>query len=346
MMPRTRKPRRLRAGDVVAIVSPSWGGPSLFPHVYEHGLAVLRRWGLEVREYPSARAPADVLARDARARARDINAAFADAEVKAIVASIGGDDSVRLLPFLDADTIAANPKILMGYSDTTTLLVYGLLHGLTTLHGPSIMAGFAQMSSLPDFEAHVREMLFAPQPAHLYQPYAFYSEGYPDWSNPGDVGMVKPAQPAEGWRVVQGKGRVEGELLGGCLEVLEFMKGTPYWPAPEIFAGKLFFIETSEDKPSIDQVKRMLRSYGVAGVFARVSGLLVGRARDFTAQEKVALDRAIQEVVAEEFERPDLPIVTHMDFGHTDPQLVLPLGVRAQLDCDARELRLLEAWLE
>ena len=92
------RPRRLVAGDTVAVLSPSWGGPHAFPHVFDRGLAQLREWGLEIREYPSTRASAERLAADPRARAADVNAAFGDPSIQAIVASIGGDDSIRLLP--------------------------------------------------------------------------------------------------------------------------------------------------------------------------------------------------------------------------------------------------------
>lgn len=333
-------------GDVVAVVSPSWGGPSLFPHIHERGLAVLRRWGLTVREYPTTRAPADALERDARGRARDLDAAFADPEVRAIIASIGGEDSLRLLPHLDGARWADDPKLLLGYSDTTTLLVYGFLHGLVTFHGPSIMAGFAQMDALPGFEAHVHELLFTAGARHEYRPYGHFCEGYPDWANVALAGQVNPLRPDAGWRVLQGHGRVEGELLGGCLEVLEMLKGTPYWPGADAWAGKIVFLETSEEKPSIEAVRRWLRSYGVAGVFARARAVIFGRARDYSDDDNARLDRMLVEVIGGELEAPGLPVVTGLDFGHTDPQWILPLGVRAELDLDARRLRLVEPWLE
>ena len=118
------RPRRLAPGDTIAVVSPSWGGPHAFPHVFDHGLAVLRGWGLEIREFPSTRASAQRLRSDPALRADDLNRAFGDPTVRAIVASIGGDDSIRLLALLDEATISANPKILLGYSDTTTLLAF------------------------------------------------------------------------------------------------------------------------------------------------------------------------------------------------------------------------------
>lgn len=342
-----KKPKRLKRGDVVAIVSPSWGGPSIFPHIYENGLKILREWGLEVREYPTARAKADFLSRDHHARAKDINDAFADKEVKAVFASIGGDDSVRLLPFLDKKIIAENPKIIMGYSDTTTLLVYGNLQGLITLHGPSIMAGFSQMESLPkNFKSHIREMLFNPKQNYEYQPYGQYCDGYPDWSKQENVGKVKELKTDAGWRFIQGSGSVEGELFGGCIEVLEFLKGTDFWPTKDFWNGKILFVETSEEKTPIDHVKWMLRNYGVQGIFEKVSAVLFGRARDYSPEEKDALDGAIKSIIGEEFEKPNLPIVTNMDFGHTDPQFILPLGAKAQLDCQGKKFKLVESWLD
>lgn len=345
-MSRAVRPRHLEAGDAVAVVSPSWGGPSLFPHVYDQGLDIFRAWGLEVHEGRSARASAELLARDPQLRADDLNRAFADPEIRAIVATIGGEDSIRLLPHLDAAVIAANPKILMGFSDTTTLLVALRQLGIVTFYGPSIMAGFAQMARLPPaFQAHVHDMLFEPAATHSYVPYGSYSEGYPDWSDPATVGLVNPLQPDDGWHVLQGTGRVMGELFGGCLEVLDWLRGTSAWPAGDTWSGRLLFFETSEEKPSTDLVARILRTFGVLGVFERVAGVLVGRARDHSPAEKLALEATIRGVISGEFGRPNLPIVANLDFGHTDPQWVLPLGVQAELDVDARTLRLIEPWL-
>lgn len=111
------KPNRLQKGDTVAIVSPSLGLPSIFPLIYESGLKALENLGLKIKEYPSVRKEMDFLYRNPEFRAKDINEAFADPEVKAIIASIGGDDSVRILPFLDLELIKKNPKMIMGYSD-------------------------------------------------------------------------------------------------------------------------------------------------------------------------------------------------------------------------------------
>lgn len=340
------RPGRLRPGDPVAVLSPSWGGPHAFPHVFESGLATLREWGLVVREYPTTRAPDELLRREPRRRAEDLNAALRDPTIRAIFASIGGDDSIRLLPFLDTEAAIADPKILMGYSDATTLLLALRRAGLVTFHGPSVMAGLSQAAALgPAFGSHVRGMLFDPTPTYTYAPFAAWSEGYPDWRDPSNVGLVGPAHRGRGWSVLQGRGRVTGELFGGCIEVLDWLRGSPAWPVGDEWDGRLLFFETSEERPTPVQVQRILRALGVAGVFERIVGVMVGRARDLTPEEKVELGQVVVAVIAEEFGRPDLPIVADLDFGHTDPQWVLPIGVRAELDVDARTLRLVEPWL-
>jgi muramoyltetrapeptide carboxypeptidase LdcA involved in peptidoglycan recycling len=142
------KPTRLAIGDTLAIVSPSWGGPSIFPDIYNSGIEYLKSLGLKIKEYPSSKADAKYIYSNPEFRARDINDAFADDTVNAIISTIGGDDSVRLLPYLDRNIAINNPKILMGYSDTTVLTTFYNNAGIVTFNGPSVMAGFSQAINL------------------------------------------------------------------------------------------------------------------------------------------------------------------------------------------------------
>ena len=340
------RPTRLRRGDTVAVLSPSWGGPQMFPNVFDAGLAVLiEQFGLQVREYPTTRWPAAQLRADPRARARDLQAAFADPSVTAVFAAIGGDDSARLLPHLDMAVIRANPKVLMGYSDTAALLVALHLQGLVTYNGPAVMAGFAQLRHFPQTAAHIRSVLFEPTDTLDYVPAAQWVDLYHDWNDDGDATRVGQLRDHEGWHWLQGSGVRGGRLFGGCIEVLEFLKGSPWWPARDFWRDRILFLETSEERPTIDQVRSWLFNYGVQGVFEQASALLFGRARDYTAEQTAELDGMIVETVAEFGDGSgagELTIVTNLDFGHTDPQWILPLGVRAELDADRRTFRLVE----
>ena len=209
------------------------------------------------------------------------------------------------------------------------------------------MAGFSQWNNAPrKFKEHVKKMLFEPQQFYEYQHYDSFSEKYPDWSNPKNIGKLGKMKKASNWRWLQGEGIVRGRLFGGCVEVMEFMKGTQFWPSMDFWKNKILFLETSEDKPTPDQVKYMLRNYGMQGVYDNISALMIGRARDYSDKEKETLYKHAREIIGEEFKHPNLPIVANMDFGHTDPQFILPLGVEAEVDCKRRTFRLTECPLK
>ncbi|MBO1257059.1 LD-carboxypeptidase [Alteromonas sp. 5E99-2] len=338
------KPKRLLSGDKVAVLSPSWGGPFVFPDVYEKGLRVLMEWGLEVVEYPSTRMNNDSTINNVKARAQDINNAFSDPEIKALFITIGGDDLVLLLPYLNPKVIKANPKIVMGFSDTTVLNVFCYLKGMITFNGPSIMAGFSQMAALPEtYRQHVYDLLFSSKPTYTFPIYESFSDGFPDWSVKENLGKVNKPQLDTGIRVLQGHGVISGTLFGGCLEVLEFIKGTEYWPTGSFWRGKIIFLETSEEKPSVNAVKRILRNYGTQGVYEQINALMIANPMHFSLEEKLELDNVIRSVVSVEFGITNLPIITNVMFGHTDPKIVMPLGAKMELNLDKKILRLLES---
>lgn len=338
------KPKQLKRGDIVAIVSPSWGGPAAFPHIYESGLRVLENLGFKIKEYPSVRKEAGYLYNNPEFRAKDVNDAFADQEVKAIFSSIGGEDSVRILPFLNKEIIKNNPKIVMGYSDTSTLTTYLNQLGLVTFNGPSVMAGFSQWDNLEEkFHNFILTFLFKEIKNSEYPTFDFYSNGYANWSDKNNTGKVKEELKNEGCHWLQGEVIITGQLYGGCIEVLEFMKGTDFWPEKDFWNNKILFLETSEDKPSLQQIKWMLRNYGTQGIFNKIKALIFGRARDYTDDEKIELDKIILQIVRGEFKNPELLVVTNMDFGHTDPQFILPLGIEAEINPINKTFKLIES---
>lgn len=347
------KPKKLAAGDTVAIISQSSGSPHRFPHVYEKGLENLKdHFGVEIKEYPTARANPDFLYSHPEARAKDINDAFIDPEVSAIFSSIGGDDSLRILPYLDFKMIGDHPKIFMGFSDATTVTTsLNSQSDLVTFNGPSIMAGFSQMKEFPEsFSHHVRDILFQRSAyPYVYNPFPYYSEGYPDWSNVENTGKVNQKKENRGWNWIQlgHEARVKGLLFGGCMEVLEFMKGTRFLPEgrtnKDFWDGKILFFETSEVKPPVDFVKWWLRNYGAQGILERASGILFARPIFYSEKEKELLWKSVMDVVKVEFARPDIPIIANMDFGHSDPRFVMPLGIEAEIDSDQRSFRLTES---
>ncbi len=343
MLNSNAKPAQLKPGDRVAIISPSWGGPSVCPHVYDSGLANMRSLGLEVVEFPTARADAGLLFSRPQMRADDINEAFADSSIQGIIASIGGSDSVRVLQFLDLEAIQRNPKFFMGFSDTSGYTSYFARLGLVSFNGPSVMAGFSQ---LPAFGAgygeYFNDFLFGRGAEAAIPDFTAYSEGYPPWSRE-NVGKINPQSYDDGRRWLQGEKAFRGQLWGGCIEVLEMQKSTRYWPDENFWNDKVLFFETSEEVPPVDFVRYWLRNYGAMGVYDRIRGIMFSRARGYSVEEKAALDSVLTGVVGDEFGHPELPIASNLSFGHCDPQIILPLGIEVESDPLTGVLRLCES---
>lgn len=338
------KPKQLKRGSKVAVISPSWGGPAVYPDIYEMGLEVLKgTMEFQVVEFPTARMTPEELYNNPGLRAKDINDAFADNEIEAVFASIGGDESIRILPFLNLEVILNNPKILMGYSDTTTLLTYLNFKGLVTFHGPSVMAGWAQINSYECLAGYYKSILTENLPARPIATFDQLSEGYPDWGVKATLGKVNPKKDnTRGWVWLQGERPVSGRLWGGCIEVLDFLKGTPYWPCDDFWHNRVMMLETSEEKPLPRYVGYSLRSWGMMGLFDKIAALFIGHPMRYSQEEQQELYEIVINIVAKEFGHPELPIVANMNFGHTDPNLILPLGIEVSVDPGKKEIALTE----
>lgn len=341
------KPARLQPGDRVATVSLSWGGPGAIPHRYEVGKRQLEEeFGVRVVEMPHTLADPDYVARNPEARADDLMQAFTDPSINAIISTIGGDDSIRLLPHLNLETIRAHPKIFLGYSDTTVTHLACFKAGLVSFYGPAIMAGFGENTGMfPFMVASVRQTLFAAQaPGEIKPNKEGWTVEHLDWNNPQNQTRPRKLNDPAAWRYLQGQGVHRGHLLGGCLEVLDWLRGTPLWPHPQQWQDALLFLETSEEAPTPEAVARFLRTLAAMDVLPRLAGILFGRpGGDVPTQQFEAYDQALLQVVAREEGLTSMPIVTRMDFGHTDPMFVLPYGVQAEINCEAQRFAILEA---
>jgi muramoyltetrapeptide carboxypeptidase LdcA involved in peptidoglycan recycling len=342
-----RKPPKLCPGDRVAAVTLSFGGPGAFPARYEAGKRQLEaELGLTLVEMPNARRDPQWIAANPKARADDLCAAFADPSIRAVIATVGGDDSIRTLPFVDLEVLRANPKPFLGYSDSTVTHFACMRAGLVSFYGPSVMAGFAENGGMFRYLVEsVKRALFATEAIGYVAPnQSGWTAEFLTWADPANQERRRTLRSATGWRWLQGSGISEGPLIGGCADVLEFLKGTPYWPNPRMWDGSILFLETSEEAPTPESFQRWMRNYGAQGILHRLAGILLGRpgGASFPVEDHARYDEALLRVVRTELGLAELPIVTGMDFGHTDPFFVLPYGVRARIDCDARRFAILE----
>jgi muramoyltetrapeptide carboxypeptidase LdcA involved in peptidoglycan recycling len=316
------------------------------PYRYEAGKRQLQdEFGLIVVEMPHTLKEPDWLHRNPQARADDLMEAFSDITVAGIISTIGGDDSIRLLPYLDLDVFRSYPKVFMGYSDTTIAHLACFKAGLVTFYGPAIMAGFAENAGIfPYMAESVRKTLFHSAPMGTVAP---NTNGWTvemlDWADPANQTQRRKLASSTGWRFLQGRGVRRGHLIGGCFEVLDWLRGTDIWPEADAWQDAILFLETSEAAPSSEAVKYGLRTYAALGILQRLSGILFGRPGGRISPEKhEEYDKALLQVVAEETGMDDLPVITGMDFGHTDPMFVLPYGIQAEIDCDAQHFAIIE----
>jgi muramoyltetrapeptide carboxypeptidase LdcA involved in peptidoglycan recycling len=337
------KPRALRPGDRIATISLSSGFPSVYPGAYEDGKRQLQEaFGVEVVESRHALADIEWLAAHPEARAADLMEVLSDSRIHGIISTIGGDDSIRMLPYLDYSVIRQNPKVFLGYSDSTVTHFAFLKAGVTSFYGPSIMAGFDENGGLPTYMADsVRQMLFAPSPTTRIAPNSggWSIESW-EWGSEQRNAIRRKLQPCSGWRWLQGKGQHRGRLIGGCIEVIDWLRGTPVWPEPDQWRDSILFLETSEDRPSPTLVTYMLRSMAATGALNELRGILFGRPYGEEASFG-GYDDVLLRFLAEQ-RLTSIPVITRMDFGHTDPKFTLPIGVAAEIDCDTREIRLTE----
>ncbi len=326
------KPPRLQPGDKVAAISLSWGGAGDIPHRYLEGVRQIEaEFGLTVVPTTHALRENEFLKSNPASRAADLHEALTDPSVKGIFSTIGGDDSIRLLPYLDLELIRANPKVFIGFSDTTIHHFAWFAAGVASFYGPSILAGFAENCGMfPYTTTEISRMLFSTEPpGQLERSAEGWTVEHLEWSVPENQNIRRKLQPSEPWRWLQGDQITQGHLVGGCLEVIDWLRGTNIWPSPEQWDGALLFLETSEDRPTPIQVTRMLRACAAAGMFVRPAGLLLGKPCTDDPAEADAFDDVVLRFVAEELQLTDVPIVSRMDFGHTAPCMTLPFGIQA-----------------
>ncbi|EQB09550.1 peptidase U61 LD-carboxypeptidase A [Sphingobium quisquiliarum P25] len=309
------KPPRLRPGDTVGLIEPAGFTDDLFDlDLVKETVAAM---GLKPRPGRHLAQRQGYLAGKDADRAADVNAMFADPEVRAVFAVRGGWGCARILPYLDFATIRANPKLLVGFSDITALhLAFAARAGFPTIHGPNAA------SSWPRFSWDA------------FRAIAF------DGATPL---LVNPVAHED--RLVQRSGRIRtfrggkaaGRLLGGNLTVLAALVGTPWMPA---FDGAILFMEDVGEAPY--RIDRMLTQLSLAGLLGKVAGVVFGQCTNCAASDASYGGFTVSEVLQQHLEPLGVPAFQGAAIGHVASQFSLPVGVRAEIDADLGSIRLLE----
>jgi muramoyltetrapeptide carboxypeptidase len=316
----------LQPGDTIGIVSPSWFGGEAFIPRARRGIATLERLGFRVRVGEHAFNTMGHVCDSAMNRVADIHAMFADADVHAILATIGGDHSCHLLPHLDWDLIGANPKVFIGFSDITVLNVaIHAMTGLVTFNGPTLLTDWAEYPEMPAFSREqALRAITRPEPMGDLAPAPWWTDEFLDWTTGADTTRARERTASDGWTWLR-SGAVTGPLIGGCLESLQHLRGTPFWPD---FTGAILFLETSELRPSPEDVDGMLMDYENMGILDQIAGLVFARPYGYSDADR----QRLHAVIAERTAAFGFPVLVDTDTGHLTPLQSLPIGVGAVLD--------------
>lgn len=353
------KPAPLQVGDHVAIVSLSAGvlGESFAAHELERGQERLRELGLVPVCMPNSLKGIDYLLAHPEARAADLKTAFTDSSIKGIICAIGGIETYRLAPYLlnDPDFVAAvhqHPKLFTGFSDSTVdhLMLYRL--GLTTYYGPNLLNDFAELGPdlLPYTAQTIQHYFQNPATTAITSSPIWYQERTDFSADALDTPRISHPE-TRGYQVQRGHGTVTGQLLGGCIDSLNsLITDTRYTDEPVIseqyhllpsaaeFAGKILFLETSEEQPTPAAYRTMLENLKARGILGAVAAIITSK-----PQNERYYDEYCAELKAATAEF-DLPLMTNLNFGHAYPRTALPYGATAELDLDHATLTVTEPY--
>jgi len=308
-MTETIYPPALREGDTIGIISPA--SPMIRERL-EKGIAYLKNRGFSVLLGKHVFDQHGYLAGTDEARLEDLHAMFGNPDVRAIISSRGGYGTPRLLPFLDYPLIRKHPKILVGYSDLTSLqLAIYSQTGLVTYSGPMVAVEMGKGID-PFTEEH-------------FWPHLMAGQSYSEYPAVTDSSLV--------W---VHSGKASGTLIGGCLSMINPILGTPYQPD---FSGTILILEDVGEEPY--RVDRYLSQFRSAGILQQVAGIIFSQFVDCEPGDDPSL--TIDEVIEEYTHDLTIPIVKNFLYGHVDRKFTIPIGATVELDADARTIRFLHS---
>ncbi len=307
-------PPPLNKGDTVALVSPSAAVNE--PFSLQLAQEAMQALGFKVRTGAHYASRYGHLAGTDAERAEDLNAMFADRQVKAIVCVRGGSGAARLLPLLDYNLIRANPKVLLGYSDITALhCAIQAKTGLVTFHGP-VASGSWNRFNVDQFQR------------------LFFKRELMHYRNvTGDEDELVPRRNRT--TTITG-GSARGEVVGGNLTVLTALAGSPYLPD---FTGKILFLEDVEEAPY--RVDRMFSTLKLMGALDGIAGFIFGECTDCKPGDGYG-SLTLDQIFADHIAPLNVPAYRGAMIGHIREQFIVPVGGKVEMDADAGSFRLLE----
>lgn len=330
-------PKGLKKGDTIGFFSPSSPATVFATKRFERAKTFLEKKGFVLEEGKLTGKQDGYRSGSIQERVEELNGLIRDPNVRCIMSTIGGMNSNSLLPYIDYEALKRDPKIIIGYSDVTALLlaIYSKT-GLVTFYGPALVASFGELSPFVDGTYQsFHELLCMPcSGRYQYELPQFWTDERIDWEiqDREKEGYLNQCE-------FLGQGIIQGRVVGGNLNTMGGIWGSEYMP--EIKKGDILFIEDSLLNAAT--VERSLSFLKINGVFDNVSAVILGKHELFDAQ---GTGRRPIDILLEVLNGQALPIVNDFDCCHTHPMLTLPLGVEVEINFAQGKVSLVQAWLQ
>lgn len=333
------KPVHLSKGDLIATVSPcnGWAGDQKIRWKYELGVSRLEELGLRVLAAPNSMRGSEYLSKEPKARAEDIMWAFENKDVRAIIANIGGNDSIKIIPYIDPKVISDNPKIFIGCSDVMNLHLLCYRCGISSFYGDNLLTAVADQAGWHEYSRKwFVKTLFDTSPVGRIERSDEWTYEPIDYFDPGKKRVYYPNSD---YQIVNGSGRVSGRLIGGHTGIME-LEGTQIELHLDDFDEAILFAEDIPEFFDEDGIRTYFEYLGEKGILQRINGIIIGKINEegsFASRAEI-----IRRIVSDKYSC-SIPILYGLNFGHSSPAFMLPYGALAELDCVERTFSILDS---
>lgn len=323
-------PPRLEKGDTIGIFNSSYPITAEAPDAAKRAAEFLKTRGYIIKPGKLWGCIDSYRSASVKDRADEFNELLYDSSVKCIMASIGGFVTNSMLPYIDYDHFMKNPKIVVGMSDITSLLMalYAKT-GVTVYYGPNMVTSYARLEPYSDIALSAFENAVNQRLGFTYKMPDNYSDEVIDWNK-----SLDEERSIENKMVTLSGGKAIGRLIGGNLNTMTSVWGSEYMPS--INEGDILFLENTQEWAAY--VERYVSWLKHCGVFDMIGGLIIGKHRAFDDQ---GTGKKPYDILLEIIDKPNFPILADFDCGHTAPMLTMPIGIKAELDAEKQSLRLI-----
>ncbi|QSW21145.1 LD-carboxypeptidase [Clostridium gasigenes] len=324
---------KLKKGDVIGIFSPSAPITCICPNRFSRAKEFLKNKGFNLLEGTLTGKSDFYRSGSIKERADELNELIRNPDVKCIMSTIGGMNSNSIVPYIDYDAFKKNPKIIIGYSDVTAILlaIYAKT-GITTYYGPALVASFGEWEPFVEetYEYFEDITMNSIGKSKILEMPKYWTDEYINWE-----AQYKSKECRENQWITVYEGVTTGRLIGGNLNTMEGIWGTEYMP--EIKEGDILFIEDSLlDAATIERSFSLLK---LSGVLDKVSGIILGKHELFN---DLKTRRKPYEILVEVLGDRKIPFIADFDCCHTHPMMTLPIGCKIKLDTTKKEVSIIE----